>query len=190
MGLTQNEFEKKLNQLLTGGLPDDQLGALEDFAARDAGAARQLDQVKNLQAALGQTARDYRRTTYPGNLAAEIQARTPARPLGTIRRRRWVYALAATLIVIGSLVSILRNRPAQNRVAAFHPSLTVMADITKGLNEFQLTHRRPLADWSKGATLAVPNPGAVKITGLRIPDRPTMGGKTGIRSPNQEGAKL
>jgi hypothetical protein len=190
MGLTSNEFEKKLNQLLAGELPDDQLADLEDFAAQDIRADRKLDQVKNLQVALHQSAREYRRTTYPGNLAAEIQARAPARPIGTIRRRRWAFALAATLVVISSLVLILRDRPAENRVAAIQPSLTDMADINRGLSEFKMAHSRHLADWSKRATLEVPNPGAIKITGLRIPDRPTMCGLTGIRSKNQEGAKL
>jgi hypothetical protein len=190
MDLTPNEFKKKLNQLLTGELSDDQLSALEDWAARDSGTARQLEQVKNLIATLRQSARDYRRTTYPGNLAAEVMARTPSKPPGAINRRRWAYAIAATLVVISSLVLILRNRPVENRISAVQPSLTVMADINRGLSEFKMAHSRQLADWSRQATLAVPNPGVIKITGLRIPDRPTMGAKTGIRSPNQEGAKL
>ena len=190
MSITRKEFEKKLHQLLTGELPDDQLSALEDFAARDTGDARKLSLVKTLQTALRQTAEDYRRTTYPGNLADEVQARVAAKTSGAMRLRRWSYALAAALVVISSLVLIMRNRPTEDRVAAFHPSLTVMADINIGLSEFKITHGRHLADWSRRVSLAVPNPGKIKITGLKIPDRPTMGGQTGIRSPNREGAKL
>lgn len=190
MGLTRDEFEKKLNQLLTSGLPEDQLGALEDYAAQDTGPTRQLDEAKMLQAALRQSTRDYRQTTYPGNLAAEVLARAPVRPFNTLRRRRWAYALTAALVVISSLVVWMHNRLTETRVAVFQPSLTVMADIGRELNEFKAANSRHLAEWSKQSTLVVPNPGTINITGLRIPDRPTMGGQPGITSPNQEGAKL
>jgi hypothetical protein len=190
MVLTRDEFEKKLNQLLTEELPDDQQSALEDHAAQDAGAARKLDQARVLQAALNRSVRDYRQTTYPGNLAAEVQSRVPAKPLITLRRRRWAYALAATLVIISSLVLWMRNRPTETTVAAFQPSVTVMADIGRELSEFKTAHSRPLADWSRQTILVAPNPGAINITGFKIPARPTMSGQTGIMLPNQEGAKL
>ena len=190
MGLTRDDFEKKLNRLLTGELSDDQLAALEAYAAQDAGAAGELDQARLLQAALNRSVRDYRQTAYPGNLAAEVQPRAPAMPFNTLRRRRWAYALTAALVVVSSLVVWMHNRPTEIRVAVFQPSFTVIADIGRELNEFKAANSRHLAEWSKQSTLVVPNPGTINITGLRIPDRPTMGGQTGITSPNQEGAKL
>ncbi len=190
MGLTRDEFEKKLNLLLTAELPEDQLGALEDYAASDSGAARELDQAEKLQAALQQSVTVYRQRAYPGNLAAEIRARAVATPLPALRRRRWAYALAATLVVISTMVLWLRNRPTETRQAIFQPSVTVMADIGRELSEFQAAHSRQLAEWSRQATLAAPNPGTIHITGLAIPARPSLKGPTGTTPPHREGAKL
>ena len=190
MNLPSDEFEKKLRQFLTGELPDDQFRDLEDFARGDHRAAEKLNRVKNLRMALDQSARKHRRITYPGNLAAEVRARAPAKFSGSVRRRRWAYALAASLVVIGSLVFLRYNRTGQNRASVVHPGLTIMADIQKGLNQFQIAHNRQLAGWSRRVTLVVPPPAGINTIGLQIPQRPTMGRQFETIKHKAEGAKL
>lgn len=190
MGLTRNEFEKRLDQLLAGELPDDELALLEDSAARDLKAARELDRVKNLQAALQRDARDYRRLTYPGNLAMEVLDRTRPQPLPPLRHRSWSFALAAIAVVVVALVLILQIRPLPDRISVVYPSFTVMADINKKLSEFKITHNRQLAGWSRQAPLAVPLPGAIRFTGLKMPSRPTIDNTKGSTPHNSKGAKI
>jgi len=190
MSLTPEEFEKKLQLLLAGELADSQLAGLENFAAQDAGALYKLDQVQRLRAALRQSAREYRRTTYPGNLVSDLAQRMPSQRAPTIRRRRWVYALAAILIVASTLTLILRDRPATSRIATGRPSITIVAAINQELSRFKRDHHRQLAEWSRSATLGSPAAGALKITGIMLPDRPTLNPSIGTSSQNQKGVKL
>ncbi len=188
MGLTRKEFENKLDQLLAGELPDDQLADLEDLAARDLKAARELDRVKNLQAALRRDTRDYRQMTYPGDLAKDVLDRI--RPQPALRHRSWSFAMAATAVVVVALVLILQINPPSDRISVVYPSLTVMADINKELSEFKITYNRQLAGWSRQASLAVPLPGAIQFSGLKMPSRPTIENTQRSTPHNSKGAKI
>jgi hypothetical protein len=190
MGLTRNEFEKMLDQLLAGELADEQLAALEDSAARDPKASRELDRVKNLQAALWRNSRDYRRMTYPGNLALEVLDRTRSQPLSALRYRSLSFALVAISVVVFALVLILQINPPPDRISVVYPSFTVMANINKELSEFKITHNRQLAGWSRQALLAAPLPGAIRFTGLKMPSRPMIENTKGSTPNNSKGAKI
>ncbi len=190
MGLPVENFEEKLHQYLNGELSGDQLRGLEEVTGQDAAAAREFEKVKRLRKALRQGAREHRRTTYPGNLAAEVLARSPMKAPGAIHRWRRAYVLAAALVLISSLIFLQRNRPVQNRASIVQPSLSVMADLQKELNEFRTAHDRSLADWSRRVTLMAPQSVSSYNIGLTIPERPTMDRQFKTIKNNAQGAKL
>jgi hypothetical protein len=142
------EFKKNLDLLLAGDLSDDRLSMLERYALRDANAARELDQVKKLRAALYRTARDYRQTAYPGDLAVDVIERTASETMRPILVRRWAYSLVAVLVVISSLLLILRSNPPQHRMLSGSPSISIMGDINSSLTDFKIENSRHLSDWS------------------------------------------
>jgi hypothetical protein len=188
--MKHKELKKNFDLLLTGDLSNDRLSALESYALRDANAARELDQVKKLRAALYRTARNYRQTSYPGDLAADVIERTTSVTMRPILTRRRSYALAAVLVVICSLLLILRiNQPQHSMLSGF-PSISIMADINRSLTEFKIANRRHLTDWSMKANLSMLNPGEINITGFWIPDRPAPVGSPITDSNNQEGVEL
>ncbi len=190
MSMKQKEFQKNLDLLLTGDLSDDRLSALESYALRDANAARELDQVKKLRAALYRTARDYRQKSYPGDLAADVIERTTSKTMRPILTRRWSYALAAVLVVISLLLLVLRINQPQHRMLSGYPSISVMADINRSLTEFKIANNRHLTDWSMKGNLSMLNPGEITITGFWMPDRPAPVGSPITDSNNQEGVEL
>ena len=191
MGLPLDSFEKKLHQYLTGEMSGDRLQDLEEIAGQDAGAARDLKKVKQLRDTLRQGARDHRRTTYPGNLAAEVLARSPMKSRAAANHRwRRAYVLAAILVLISSLLFLQRNRPVNTRASSVQPSLSVMADVQKELNEFRAAHDRSLADWSRRVTLMAPQSVGIYNIGLTIPERPTIDRRSKTTQKNAQGAKL
>ena len=130
------KFKKNLDLLLTGELSDERLSALERYALRDKNAAIELDRVKKLQAALYRTARDYRQTSYPGDLAADVIERTASRAVPRLVVSHWAYALAALLVVIGSLLLIYRPDQPQHHIFSGYPSISIMGDINNSLTDF------------------------------------------------------
>jgi hypothetical protein len=172
--MKQKEFEKNLDLLLAGDLSDDQLSALEDYASRDAGAVAELDRVKKLQAMLHRNGRHYRRESYPGDMAVEVFENINAKTTRSIFTRRFSYALAVVLVVISSLLMIHIIKQPERSTFTVYPSLSVMADINRDLNEFRIANSRHLTHWSMMINLGLPNPAELQITGLRMPYRPAM----------------
>lgn len=174
--MKHKEFETNLDLLLASELSDDQLSALEDYASRDACAAAKLDQAKKLQAMLYRNGRDYRRESYPGDMAAEVFDKINAKDTRSMFTRRFSYALAVVLVVISSLLLIHIIKKPQRSTLTIYPSLSVMADVNRDLNEYRIANSRHMTNWSMMVNLGLPNPTEIQLTGLRMPYRPAMAG--------------